>query len=783
MATPSSDEMVIKLKAILDRTSVELAAMQAQQIMQQTTAQAGAAGAGAGAAQAAATQAAATQAATQATTQATQATQGFTISTQNLGAVGKYVWGTVVAMIGVQSFRQIIVAIQAAIQAGLDFIKTMYTLDVSIRAMQRTGSDIKLADVYTKLAEVQHKYAFYSIPETAQAMAKLAQLTTGMGLTQEQFLNLFETTVTVAIAKGKDLTVVSQGIALAMSSGWTRSVQGLGLEINKATIAMEAQRLGFSGIYSQLTLNQRALATYNLLMRERAKYEQDLAAYYRTAPGAVERMGASWTNLKTTAGQAFGEMTKIIATFVATSLDAWKRIIDNFQKIEIFFASLISTSRTFFADILKGMDFKSALADWQKAQKEMYQNIGKELRPDLFGGLLKDAQASADILKGMTEDEQQRFIDDMETTNNDLESLMTDSYQKREDAATKFHQDMARITLEGQRQEEELVRNHARKLSDIETKYTQDVQQAYRDYNRNILSDEKDLSNRRLELEQNHRNDELTAEEQFQEKMKELREQLSFDLEDAVRNRDPRSARNLIRRYNLQVAQDQRQYQLDKAERDRQFALELLQLNQQAIIRRQQRWLEYQQKLQDLALQRTQDIQDANIRFQQDQADLKLKLAQQRADRIKAYQQELQDINLSIKRRLQQIAEGWIKEFGLTKDALDKIMKYYTLVYGQNGYLDELFKYYSQRIAGLPAPGMGSTNNLSTGLTGQTVVPIGSVNATAGRSITTNKNLAQAGAGSMAIKVILDPNLQAQIIDKTLGQLSDVMVSVERARI
>ncbi len=740
----------------------------------------------------------------------TKATKGF-------GDISKFVFGSILGITALSVIRGLITGLQQAAVSAFELAKGMFQLEVGVRALQRAGVDITIKEMYQQIENLRMSFGTFSRKELIVGAGAFLNLNRDMGFTKEQLFELQGAIATLATVNGRSMDEVQKTVALALSSGYTEGLQRLGVSINRVTIAQEAATLGFRGGYNALTEQQRALATYNLVLRKTAIYQEDLLEFQKQSPGQIQRGKAAWEDLKATVGDkllpAWAWLNKIFA-------DAWLAIssmngiiqvtTQNMGKWGVVIQALINPFNTFIA-ITKAMftsaqDVLVALTDlgnfnFEELGRKIQENFSRAFTEITGGSMLGDTSQSA-------EEEAQRA---METINesianhaDDIEKIIEDSAEERIKIEEDLQRDLEDITRDGIRDRENLERDHARKIADINRNAARDIAEAQRKYGYDLARLKEEENKRIQDVIDKYREKELEDEIDFQEKMRKLREELIFDLEEAVRSRDAVAIRRLQRRYAFDKEELIRDFQLEKEERERAYQRELEDARRQNEDKRKELAIAFQQKMEDIALQREYELREEEIKHQENLEDLRRRLAEQREDRIRAYRQDLQDLNESLSDRLRKIAEAMAKEIELTAAGANAVYEVLRSYYGPGGLIDDLFNYYNEARNKLPAnPSGGGTGTGGTSSTpgfafggsmlamspttirvGETVPEMVQVTPLMQRN-TSFSDLKSGGAGmngNMRISIMLSPGLEGKIIEDTLSQFEGILASVERSR-
>lgn len=249
---------------------------------------------------------------------------------------------------------------QEAIQSGYEFAKGMFQLEVGVNALRRAGTDITFGDVLQQLKKLKTEFGIFSTKELVVGASAFLNLNRDMGFTKEQLFSLQEAIATLAVVNGRAMDEVQKTVALALSSGYTEGLQRLGVSINRVTIAEEAARLGWDKGYTALTEQQRALATYNLVIKKTAIYMDDLLKYQNTLPGAIDTTTAAivdataetgknllglkylWSQVKLATVEYFNSVTKKVPTI------SWLNLLPAAYSIVLIYNWIVKLGDAFY---------------------------------------------------------------------------------------------------------------------------------------------------------------------------------------------------------------------------------------------------------------------------------------------------------------------------------------------------------------------------------------------------------------------------------------------------
>jgi hypothetical protein len=280
----------------------------------------------------------------------------------------------------------------------------------------------------------------------------------------------------------------------------------------------------------------------------------------------------------------------------------------------------------------------------------------------------------------------------------------------------------------------------------------------------------------------------LEAQQKYQEDMQSLTDSFQANLIDALRENDAKTIIHLIEEYDNQKAEKTKQYNDAKVISDENYTQEINDVKKQEAFKLQELQNEVDQRKVALALQYDQEIQDANTQ---------------------ATRQRLAE-DVTIQNNLKQWADGLGAQYTLTAQNMKDIYTVINAYLGKNGYVDETYTYITERMAqvfstlgsfssainkyggvgntpyGPAVPGMAAGGSLfantptsvTFGEAGPELamfMPLGS-----GFSGSSAPMGGGSGGGSIQLQVTLDKNLQAQIVQSSLDNVSLAIDRMDR---
>lgn len=762
--------------------------------------------------------------------------------------------GTLSALVIFRLINGVIEAFESMREEARKFIDTLAELQTSTNALRREGIDVSFSKNIALIKQLRKEYKAFSDFEIAQLIAQLQLMTRNFGFSAQELEQLIRTSLDIAIIKGKEVGEVIQAVVQFIATGRAETLQGLGVSVNKVAVAQEALALGYNKGYGALTEYERAQAALNVILDQSADIHEIAIDRLETEAGAIQQIDGEIRNLK----QLTGALSTESEMFAKKWEQAWARagaswsvnmevVQTNFKRlglsIKIFYYDTIQIFSKFTDEQQKELDkLKTQLDDLN----DYYQTI-VEIRRKMYAGewegldvtgILEKKIKTAPLTPSVapppeaTEEAEQELENIEKAWENFFKNIINAEKKFTEDmleAQSDLTSDLEKIDKKYMEKSLEAWSDYQEKLKDINEELAWDIEEARRELADDLEDLEIDTQRQLEDAARKYHEQELKAERDFQEKMRKLREEFLFDLEDALRERDALQVLRLIRRYQLDKEQAQREYELEREERLRAYQQEIEDIRRQAERKREELYREFQRKLEDLQRQAEREREQARLDYEKKLAELKEQQEEERQERIKQYQQTVEDIKQNLLDALASAAQSFFDSTGQATEAyVNTMAKLIGNVFGKNGIIDAQFKNFNnslrntlnqalsmyQQIQQLVAQSQALLNSLGSSVTtvnGSTIVnpnanPYfaggyqagGTVLATkptmalfgeAGPEIASfiplsklNQKGAGGGSGYARVEVWLSPGLEGKIIDSTLDQTANVFLRVLEER-
>lgn len=671
-----------------------------------------------------------------------------------------------------------------ALAKTIDSVKQLelsfYKLGIAEKALSNAGIDITPEDLQSIADSVVDTFKTVSQIDAQKMVANLAVLTKDLNLTKEQYKQL--ATIIPLVARQADVSIESATEQIV--NGLTKSGKGwadLGITVDANIIKQKAIALGLvatAEAFDKLTAEQQQQIETQALIA--IAYEKNIDAlkdqdnYLKTLPGVTDSVKSSWENLLTTLGTTFSpQITAGLSTIAGWLIfidDTLKKNQETIKQLLPYFAAL----ETFMLTKNTSAAF-SAFNSTKEAQKNFGDN------------------------QNLPEDTPTAPIDPNAIKDNGEEAkkAVEDAHKKVLDAQLKMNQDIENAAKDLARKLDDISSEYQFKRLDEEQKYSQNIQDINRDADHKL----QDIKIKQSQSEAKARQDALNKEREYQNKLKEMRENFLMDLDDALHARDARQILKLINQYNLEKTQADRRHQLDKQEQAAEAKL-----RQQA----------YEAERKDAEEERKRKLEDAAIAHQRRLEQLAEEESRERLQAQLAYQRKMEDLRQEFANRISMIGAGLVAEYNLTAAMLENIVALYQSIYGAGGAIDQIYAGAKSRMA--------AQSNISGG-TGS--APIGSEDKAPTRTNTSLYHFAEggrllastpttvtfgeggpeeaifrpidregrdinktfgslggdsSGSGTLTLEVLASPDLETRIVRNTLGQTAKVVQRVIRSK-
>jgi len=650
------------------------------------------------------------QAFSKALSQATGEAQKFHGIMKILGSSGAFL-GAILGVSLVGILRKLVSTFQEFIKVGEEYAQTIYRLGVSINQLQRRGLDITIKSEIELIKELKEEYETFSQKGIIEAVAAVQMLTRNFGFSQEQIKKTIQLSMDLALVQGKDVAETAKQLALFYSSGYGEGLQHAGLAVNRMTVANEAHRMGLKKTYMELTEIERANAAYNLVTRQTTDLHKDAAKIQESLIGQIKEQRSS---IEDVTNEIALRALPVELAWLKVKLLLMEAIADWITLDQLYKEQLAKEGKTFIPFIRD----KEA---WEKANEEMKDRKAKweellsetlDVKVDLNLDLSGEDQELADERAKLG----QQIIDlydDLEDAQDDYndksEELAQDHADKLAEIDSEVADELRDIWDELHEAQLDAQQDYQDKLADIAEDLEQEIADNYTDYYRKLEDIDRDYHQSVQDAARKYRENEIKAERDYQERMRRLREEFLFDLEDALREQDALQVLRLIRRYNLDKEQAGREKDIGAEERAEAYRQELADLKRQAAEKREAARRELEQEIADAQLAAQRKREDAQKALDEQLADAQA--AYDKAlEQIFADQQKRRDaenanyaerqaaLDKDLEDRKTKILTAFGEEIGITGTSLQTVSDLFTQYFGEKGTVPKTIDVYISKI-------------------------------------------------------------------------------------
>ena len=318
---------------------------------------------------------------------------------ENLGkAIKKFALVAVAAV--VLGLRRVVRWMAEAATASVEFQRTMYLFEVSIRALQRVGFDTTIAEWREEIERFKEQFPIFSEQEVVSAITNATLKMREYQFTMEEINNILELSAVLARATGKDFGELATQITGALTRGYFEALQNLGIPIGRITVMQEAYNQGLEQSFTMLSEAERAHLGYQIVMRHTAVITEDLGMIttqvfdrMRIAEAditdATKDLGNVWVEVVVRIKEAWASFLKLFLEPIVIP-NPFKGLADELENLLRAMSRTPGDTFAVMADqmasvnaeleVWRGADVE---AFWQKAQSALMQ-YGKELEKTLL---------------------------------------------------------------------------------------------------------------------------------------------------------------------------------------------------------------------------------------------------------------------------------------------------------------------------------------------------------------------------------------------------------------
>lgn len=682
---------------------------------------------------------------------ATDSLKIFGVELQAVGKIASFVFGSVLGITVFSILRKFIGLLGEATEAGLEFGQSLFKLEVAVRALQREGVPITFAEVSKELDKLRLKWRVFTRQELVDGIAQITLLTREFGLSKKETFELTDAVATLSALMGKDFNESAKQIALAISSGYSEALQKAGLNVNRVTIAQRALELGIKASFNQMTGQERAAVTLALILEQVADVSDEAATFQETLAGRVQVSTTRIEDFKNAIGLALLPLQAIISEIKAFTVTVLGRL-----SLELVRANTLFRSLTFIlfglAAVIEELgkedvtllSLNEALRSGAEEAGEFFEKL-EQFSEDLDFSVFEDMRKGFDRTKESieaTEDAlgelqgafdrfrdnfikiqlrfDQQLVDLEIKLQRDLAKIDADGMKERIEIRTEFAEERNKIIAEFEEEANKIIADTLEERADIREKFAQKILELEQKLELDIQQVNRQFALKLESANLKFRENEIQAEENFQEKLRRLREGFLLNLEDAVQERDARQVLRLTRRFALENNQAIREAELAKTQRSREFQLQLTEIEAQRNERLTVLQEEFNLRLAIIQANRANELQAntdagvaefeanktakeealaANKKSAEDElAQLTIDLEDEATERNEKFDEQLDDLERNTQNRRDALVEDFRLAEGLTAEGAKAIREALEAELGPSGAIDATFTFLEGRI-------------------------------------------------------------------------------------
>src|SRR5574341_840101 len=447
----------------------------------------------------------------------------------------KIALGTIEAIILFRLINAFETFFRGAIDQARQFEATLYRLANAERQLSQEGIEVGVKQLKEGITEIQEALPIFSKEDVAQLVGSVATTTKEVELTGDEVLKLGAAIAILNVNSTETETLLQTQAKVTNSliSPQAKSIGNLGLSFGKAKMeakAFEMQLLSAGESFKDLTEKEKTQIKYQIILetagiegvadlgelKERIEsaevFFQALNEYLESNDAKLHENAAAWKDLQTVVGQ-------VIIPFIPALTEFFSLITNGFNTAKVviieFVVRLVAISDALHAVITGTGDFTSTLkSSMESLRAELTNVFFKEIpkdAPDWFmKGWGKHIKEQAETATGPLNELGEAVENvDFSEFEDKIEDILQDAANAREDLQTKVD----------------------RKLEDIDEEYRRKALDAETDLSRKIEDINRSAEQKKEDALAKAREDDLKAEQDYQNKLWELRMRYLMDLE------------------------------------------------------------------------------------------------------------------------------------------------------------------------------------------------------------------------------------------------------------
>lgn len=664
-------------------------------------------------------------------------------SGKGLGEIWKIAGGVSLATMIKQALQAIVQYFKQAIQEAQKFDRAVFTLQASIRAMQREGSPITMQGTSAIINDLKEAYKVFSTPDLVGGVSKGVMMLRQMKSSWEDLGIVLKQTAVLAVLAGQTYEETMEDMATAIATGYSRTIKRLGLAFGTAQLNIVSTEM-YGRAFNMLDLAEKAAASATLIERQLSSYGIDVNTFAESYAGKIAEAEASLQDSKTTLGYELLPIWADIVSFVSSMVEGLlqankllKNLVNLLPGGESNAYNMGTPFQNFIhqnlglGDLIFGLSNPlgvltqqavsySMLKDLKKNNADQYQAIKDSLAlaavEDPENKVVKYFQGIIDILEDtgfqleqvgiLGEDTKERLNAFIEKFGMEIPEelskvlaqyggdLIDLQYEFQVDRAVmlleneiKLARDLAEIRQDSLDRLADLEKDHEQRLEDIKYDYASREVNAKEDLDADLLNMDEDYQLALQQLEEDSQQELLDMENKFQNDLLSLRNKAFFDLEEAVRVGDARAAREILRKYRFDREemlreQELRRQQGDNEELDRKYRLE-----REYLQRKARRIKDYNDQIEEYRRLLERKLEEEDIAYQKRVDEENERRKKEEDKRREADEERLRDLELNFRIRAFKMTTGYADLAKVDSAYFLGLIKWIEEIYGDNGIL------------------------------------------------------------------------------------------------
>lgn len=579
----------------------------------------------------------------------------------------------------VQAFQQMV---GMALKGLTEIEAAMFNVVNAEKKLSEQGIEVSVEGLQQLIKDLQELNPMLSEFQSTELISTLAtKVAPALGLGQVEIERLAKSIAVLAVrnqALGKSFEEVEQQVITGLLSGKvTAGINQLGVKITDQIVQEEVLALGLvksADAYKNLNAQEQerinALGIISILEKNTAEELKNLPVFLQTASGLISVAKAQFQDLLTSLGQKFAPVLKqafagLIGLLeqVNQTLKENPAIIDGMVRgalllveVGVVLAEVFLVIVDGFAHLVqKAEEFsRTRLPEWATRLIDSLTDTSTQFPDTPTASVFNTSAAKA---------EGEKYKEAIQKTDEKISDAMQDARDKRLDIERDYQDKL-----------QDIARDYGQKLEDIARNTEEKKEDALRDYTLKVEDINRTTNESVAEAQEDFRQKEIEREQEYQQRLKELREKFLFDLEDALRERDARQVLRLIRQYNADKSNLEEKKKLDDIEAQNSLARKVQELEQERQLKLEAARRDYQEKLAEIQIGEQREREEAQIWRRRQLQDARIH-----------HQRQLQENREFLQRKLRDIAEALAAELGINQQAAQALTSMWSSAYAALG--------------------------------------------------------------------------------------------------